>query len=415
MKTQDYLSRTAVFTLCAWIIAQIAILCFYRQTPQFSDAALYDEYARQCYGNKTFYPDSTQVYTNYIFNPGYVNYLLLHLRIFGSLSFVNVFNILLNVLIVWEIFLLAKHFFDKKIALISVILYCLLPSNSLLVQAHLTEIPFLATVLGAVCLVRRDKYCPLILAGILMAVANWIRPVAALFLLPALLYMFLHKFHIKNYLSLLLPLFAAVLSIGICAKSYSGYFTYQASTGGFNLIQGASDHADGGYGKECYDEGNTGFIEDITRLTFKERDSIWKARSIEWIKKNPVRYLSLAPVKFARMWWGDDYLDGFLNGNQSFLSANPTFAQKMQRVLSGFLFSLTYYAILFCFVAALLGFRKKLNWEHAILLVPLLLGTLMQMLIYGTQRYHHPYIPVILFFAAWWINSLRMKKSIPVQ
>ncbi|MDR2120051.1 MAG: glycosyltransferase family 39 protein [Tannerella sp.] len=413
MKTKDYLFRITVITFCAWIIAQVVTLCYYRDAPQFSDAAMYDEYARQCYAHKTLYPDATQVYTNYIFNPGYVNWLLLHFLVFGSLSFVNVCNILLNVLIVWEIFLLAKYFFDRQTALISVILYCLLPSNTLIVQTHLTELPFMAAVLGAVCSVRRDKYLLLALAGILLAAANWIRPVALLFLLPVVIYMFMHKFHARNYLSLLLPLFAATLLIGVCSKSSSGYFVYQSSSGGFNLVQGANDHADGGYGKECFKEGNLGYIEDMAHRTFAERDSIWKARSVEWIKKNPVGYISLIPVKFARMWWGDDYLGGFLKGNPSFMSTNPSAVQKIQRVLSGFLFSLTYYVVMLCFMTALFKLRKKRNRDMYLLLLPIVLCTVMQVLIYGSQRYHYPCIPFVIFFAAWWISSLRTKKAIP--
>lgn len=410
MKNKGYLLKATILTLSLWIIAQIITLCFYWDMPQFSDAAGYDRLARQCFEHGTLYPDATQIFANYIFNPGYVNYLLLHLSVFGTLAFVGMFNILLNVLIIWEVFLLARYFFNQQTALIAVILYCILPTNVLLAQPHLTEIPFLAAMLGAICLVRRNKYVSLILAGVLFVVANWIRPIAFVFLLPVLVYMLYHRFHLKNYVFLLLPLLAVVLLIGISTKAYSGYFMFQASTGGYNLIQGANDRANGGY-VALYQEGEAGYIEGVEQLTFKERDVIWKNRSLEWIKQHPVKYVTLIPFKLARLWWGDDYLNGFLSGYTPFFNANPTFAQKAQRVLSGILFSLTYYMILLCFVFAIFKRRKNRNIDFFILLTPLVLGSLMQSIIYGTQRYHYPYMPIVIFFAAWWVHTFWVKRT----
>ncbi|MDR1259071.1 MAG: hypothetical protein LBK65_07335 [Tannerellaceae bacterium] len=273
----------------------------------------------------------------------------------------------------------------------------------------------MAAVLGAVCLLKQDRHISLVCAGLLFFVANWIRPLTPLFILPVLLYMLFHKFSYKNYLSLLLPFFASIIFIGTCTKMNSGQFIFQATTGSINLIQGASDQANGGYEHECFEEGNIGYIENREQLNFKERNSIWMTRSIRWIKEHPFKYASLIPVKIARTWWGDDYLGSFLSEEPAFFSTNPTSSQKIQRILSGVLFSLTYYAVMLCFLISLFQFRKKWNKDMLILLIPLILGTIMQSLLYGTQRYHYPYMPAILIFAAWWINSLMMKKSIPSQ
>ena len=194
---------------------------------------------------------------------------------------VSIFNILLNIVIVFEIFVLAKHFFNKNIAYIAVILYCILPSNILLPQVHLTEIPFVAIILGALCFMRKNKYFSLFLAGVLLFIANWVRPVAIPFLLPILIYMFINRFNFKNYLFLLVPVVSLVLLIGFYNKHQTGYFIYQSTTGGFNLIEGANDNMNGGYEKTCYEQGNIGYIENIDNYSFAQRDSIWMARSVE--------------------------------------------------------------------------------------------------------------------------------------
>ncbi|MDR1344986.1 MAG: glycosyltransferase family 39 protein [Tannerellaceae bacterium] len=409
MKIKAYLPKIAIFTFCAWIIAQIVTLCFYWNTPQFSDAAVYDNLAKYCYDNHFFYPDSSQFFTNYIIYPGYINYLILHLKVFGSLAYAGIFNVIFNVIIVLEIFALVRYFINRQAALIAVILYCILPSNTLMPQVHLTEIPFMAAVLGAICLVRRDKTVSLIFAGLLFFIANWMRPLTPIFLLPVLLYMLFHKFAYKNYLSLLLPFFAAIILTGVYTKINSGHFIFQASTGSINLIQGASDQANGGYQHECFKEGNIGYIENIEQLDFKERNSIWMARSIQWIKEHPVKYVSMIPLKIARTWWGDDYLDSFLDGSAAFYITNPTFSQKIQRIFSGILFSSTYYIVMICFIISLFRLRKEWNKDMLLLLIPLILGSGMQALLYGTQRYHYPYMPVVLLFAAWWIDKLTKK------
>ena len=397
--------------LVIWLVAQIITLVYYRNTPQFSDAKDYEALAAHCYAVGTFYPDSSQVYSRFIFNPGYVNYLVLHLMVFGSLSLVGFFNILLNLLIAFEIFYLCKSLFNKNVAYIAVILYCLLPSNVLLVQPHLTEILFLALTFGAICLVRKDRYGAIVLAGVLFALANWVRPVVVLFVLPLLLYMIFNRFNYRNYLAMFVPFLLCVLLIAGAAKQNSGHFIIQASTGGYNLLQGANDEMNGGYGNACFKEGKIGYIENEDALTYAERDAIWKERSVRWVLDHPMKYVGYIPVKMARMWWGDDYLDGFLSSDAPFYGTHPTTRDKLGRVLSGAMFSLTYYIIMACFCVALFSLRKKMTKNDWLLLLPLILGTLMQALIYGTQRYHYPYMPIVVLFAAWWIYSKLTKKD----
>lgn len=116
------------------------------------------------------------------------------------------------------------------------------------------------------------------------------------------------------------------------------------------------------------------------------------------------------PVKIARMWWGDDYLDTNLKEETAFYATNPTFQDKLKRIFSGALFSLSYYIIIISFFLCILKFWKTMDRNLYVLLLPVLLGTMMHALMYGMQRYHVPYMPIVIIFAAWWIYSALIPK-----
>ena len=67
---------TAVFFI--WIAAQILINIHYLDATQYSDAGIYQRLASECYLADTWYPTATQLTAEpYVFNPGYVNFLIL--------------------------------------------------------------------------------------------------------------------------------------------------------------------------------------------------------------------------------------------------------------------------------------------------------------------------------------------------
>lgn len=394
------LPKITIIVLIIWGLAQIICFFLYKDITQVSDAQTYRNLALQCFDYQTWYPDSAQIFSDYIFNPGYVNYLILHLNFFNSFAFVPVFNIIFNFLIIFELFILGKHFFNKNSAFIAVILFCALPTNALLPVVNLTEIPFLATALGAICLVRKKRYLSLIFAGALFFIANWIRPIVIVFLLPVLLYMFLHKFNVRSYVFLLFPLIISIFIIGEYTKIHTGYFNWQATSGGLNLIIGANDGMNGRHSTIVFRKGNMGYIENKERFTYTERDSIWKSRSINWIRENPVKYAEYIPLKIFRMWRGDNFLYGNL------LQKDGKIIPKKQRIFSDVCFGLPYYLIISMFFLSLALLWKEKDKNLFILLLPLVLGTLLQGLIYGSPRYHYPYMPVILIFAAWRIEII---------
>lgn len=208
------LRRFAIGMSIVWIIVQIVMIAYFFNTEQRSDQGAYMAIARDCFENGEWYPMQKHVYSSYIWAPGLINYFILQLKIFGTLKLNMVFNLLMNVGILYEVYYLARRFFSVRTAYISVIVFCLLYSNYFVVLPAGTEIPFLFLSLTAFCLCLNTgrKVGLLVLAGVLFAVANWIRPLVIIFVPVAVLYMIVNRYRWQHYVSLLLPI-VCIISI----------------------------------------------------------------------------------------------------------------------------------------------------------------------------------------------------------
>jgi hypothetical protein len=347
----------------------------------------------------------------------------LQLHLFGTLK-ANLFsNLFMNIAIVAEIYYLGNRFFSKKTAQLAVIIWCFLYSNMMVVVPAGTEIPFLFLALTAFCLCLHPKILFLSIAGLLFTLANWIRPLAVIFLAGAIIYMLWKKYAPVHYLSLLLPLFLLVFLIGKTAERRTGYFIYQSTTSGINLIMTANDKAYGGVAASLgNDSTSTVFIDDREGLTCFQKDSIWKDRSIRWIKEHPARYGMLYVRKLAGLYVEDSWSDRPILGGDGFVDSyvvagtvgKSTFiARAVQMGLK----SLTYYfaLIAFCYAVITSLRRKMLLSGKGILLFILLAGTLITCIFSVSPRYHYPYLFVVILFAAAGVETFltRRRKHMP--
>jgi hypothetical protein len=409
----------AVFAV--WIVGQIVLIVYFWGKPQGSDQGEYMKLAKRCFEVGEWYPSGKDLYTSFIWAPGFVNYLILQLHLFGTLN-ANLFsNLFMNIAIVAEIYYLGKRFFSKKTATLAVIIWCFLYSNMMIVVPAGTEIPFLFLSLTAFCLCLHPQILFLSMAGLLFALANWMRPLAIIFLAGAAIYMLWKKYAPVHYLSLLLPLLLLVFLVGKMTERQIGHFVYQSTTSGFNLIMTANDKAYGGVATSLTKDSTSAvFIAGEEELTCFQRDSIWTARAVRWIKAHPARFGMLFVKKLAGLYVEDSWSERPILGGDGFVDSYVV-AGKVEksafiaRVVQMGLKSLTYYFALvaFCY-AAVTSFRRK-TWlsEKGILLFILLAGTLAICLFSVTPRYHYPYLFVVTLFAAAGVETFlaRRRKS----
>lgn len=392
------------FVFCVWVGIQICLLFMYWEMPNHDDALFYQRLAQECVDKGTWYPGVHSELDPFIFGPGYINLLVLLHHLFGSFQEVRLLNLLLNVLMVVEVGILARRLFDEKTGYMAAILYMLTFSNVYLPIAMLTDLPFTFLLLTALLLCTGRKTVPIVIAGVLIAIANWFRPLALVFLLTILTYFIVNKKTWRQYTALVLPLLLTVFLIGQSAKARTGHFVYQAVSGGYNLAMSSFDDANGlvnfnGFG----DSTNYIFMKRPITYTYMERDSFLKEASLKWIIENPVQYVAQVPFKLVALYCEDTWTERVKPDMGFRVVLSKAKGDKLALAKVGValvLKSVVYYFILFFFVYYLWTERRSLFSRRNIFLLIPFLGTAVTVVFVITSRYHYPYLFVITIYAA---------------
>jgi 4-amino-4-deoxy-L-arabinose transferase-like glycosyltransferase len=415
---EKLLFKIALGISVVWVIAQIVLIVHFWGYPHTGDAGNYISMAQRCFRNWQWYPMTEDVYSIWLCAQGLINFLILQLRIFGTVNFNNILNLFLNIAMLLEVYYLGKKFFSKRTGLISVIIFCLFYSNLLIVvTGAMTEPPFLFLCLSALCLVFSGKWKYVIIAALLFALANWVRPLAIIFLFASVVYFFIAKAKFYNYMALIIPYILVLFIIGTITEKKIGHFVYQSATFGYNLLMTSHDNAKGNIDHVIFHEGGVGFIENRNTLTFAEMDSIWRNRAFKWIKEHPIKFSTLFLKKipalyihdawpFSGYWYDETVAINFFREKNSAASRN-VFVKK---ILFQSLCSIPYYLTFLLFFYALWINRKKILSVKAIFLVIFITGTLITCVFPVGMRYHYPFMFTVIIYAAWGLDTLIERK-----
>lgn len=400
------------------------VWCFCGSLNQFSDYAKYVSLANHMINNNHWwYPSADSINSNYIFNPGTVLYAFIGLKLFGGIKGIVFMNILMSYLYLHIVFVIASKLTkSRSIGYISIIIMCLFPSfisTALIVNS---DLPFSVLAYAAFSITLSENRHRSIAAGFLLALSNFFRPLAIFFLVSAVSILFSQRSKLREYIKLLSVFAVTVVAIGIIGLLSSGYFIFQSSTFGYNLIMSTYEKTDGGHTSEVFHEGNLGFIEDIDNKTYKERDKIWMQRSIEWIFKNPVKYIKLLPKRVLLLFYTDSY---FL---YPYSKSNEVSSVGTIKKLIGLRFSeLNFVDIItviqntlyyICIAASIFGtglYVKERRWDALIpLAIILFCGTGITIIVSTIVRYHYSFLPIFYIFASitvmYFITKLKERK-----
>lgn len=410
------LEKVAGFGVLVWFAVQIIFIALFWNTPQGSDPKLYMDIALRCFDSHEWYPMKSDVFSLYIWAPGLINFLILQLHVFGTMKANMILNLLMNLAILIEVCYLANRFFGRPTGATAALLWILMYSNLFAVLPTGTEVPFLFLALTGLCIGISDRMYLVILAGILIALANWIRPLVIVFI-PAILYFqIIQKRRFSYALSMLATILAITVFIGYSTQKKIDYFVYQSSTTGANLIMTANDRAYGGVATSIlFDSTSTAFIPNTPKITFLARDSIWRSMAKNWIAQNPGLYVKLYLLKTIGLFSEDSWADRPILGGSAFVSSymvdkNVSRTAFYTRALQMGLKSLTYYLSIAFFLLSLYQLRKSWRVDYFVLLSILFFGTAITCLFSVTPRYHYPLMFVIIIFAATSVQRL-----IPLQ
>jgi hypothetical protein len=301
-----------------------------------------------------------------------------------------------------------------------------------------TEIPYIAIAFGAFALLVGDKKGLPVVAGILLALANWIRPLALAYLLGMVVYLFIRRSPRRKYVFLLGSFLGTVMCIGAITYFHFGHFEYQSSTMGVNLIMGANDDANGNYNNICFEEGKIAYIheETLQNMTYKEKNTFYTRLAVDWILKHPLQWVLLLPRKIFYLYGKafspfsyvflpsdsrDEYPPLFLSSTEASQQRNvmDRFIDQWSRgelKLDSYLLiygQLIYMGLVFGFLCGCIRLLKKKNYVSLLpLFTTFFIGSAMTIITVGISRYQVPYLPIFMVFTAFMLSDVR-RRTIP--
>ena len=392
-----------------------------------SDASYYYSLAQGCIEHNEYYPSKGHLYEDYIFAPLYINITIIILKVSNSPLSISLFNFLIILVQILILYKIALRIFSDKIASISVFLYIFYLNTLGLSLLNYTELFFVFLVSLSIYLFLQSKNYSLVLSGIILGGAIAVRPTAWVLLIAFLtlqLYVsYKNKKLSKSYFYLYGGIFIFILCFGGWTYSHFGKFEYSSTTGPVNLLIGANDDATGGFKSTVFEKGKAGYIEHPETLTYIQKDNFYRDKAFTWIKENPLKWISLAPLKLLHAFAWDDIAMSSLLGFQEInfgralknLFAGNTTSTKLENesviryifyFFILFLHHLYYYLLL-----GAIGFgifhiikNKLSNDGIKLILFFSLISILLIMVIFGSPRFKYPIFILLLPFSAYYLN-----------
>lgn len=427
---EKVLRIAAIVSFSLMIVAQLAILILF-DGKQISDANNYLQLAKGCAENGLWYPSAEHIHDSYLFGNGLVNMAALVLRITSNLRVLFCINILFVQMTLWSCLYIVKKIFNRPtINYWFAILFCLLNTFWSEVVCLRTEIPFNAFAYAGIAVMFSDKKWSYVVGGILLALANWIRPIALAFLIGAVCVVALRSKKVQHVIGLIGGYVAIIILIGSISYMSCGHFVYQASTFGYNLIMSANDEADGSY-MVVVNEGQAGYIDPEQKkdMTFDEIDKYYTKLSLDWIKDHPLDYIKQFPAKLFFL-YGTETYSGSVYFNNTKDTGGIQYIKSVVNKITGksdtpiqigdvliVLNQAWYMMICVMFVVGVVLLVKKKQWRSMIpLWLCMLCGTGITILVVGGARYHCPYVPIMMVCAAFgWESVWAGKPKTPTK
>ncbi|MBQ7541837.1 MAG: hypothetical protein IJT44_06050 [Clostridia bacterium] len=413
------LRRTAVGCYALMLVMQLVTLLTFHGEPT-GDASRYVGDALRCLREGHFYPTASDFVGGGTAGTGYVNLLILLFRLTGSVRAAYWTNLLLvQLLLASVLFLAYRATRSEDVCARTAIIFCLSVPYWAEICVARTEILFTALAFLALALLYRRHGLPFV-TGVLLAAANWVRPLGLAFLAAALWSLLYGKAKWHAYVRLLAGVLAAVAAISLFTYRSSGEFVYQPTVSSGNLLIGSNEDADGSYDEIVFSPGKAGYIppQEKAQMTYKQINARYSAAAKQWIRENPGRYLALMPKKLFYMYImdtysGDVYFDNDVKtSGREYVTELLAAVRGQGRTLTwgdavicwGQAFYMLTFALFLCGVIRSMrrGYWRSLSFLYGVFLI----GTAMTMLTVGSGRYHFPYLPILqITAAAWWQSA----------
>lgn len=390
--------QLVVILIAFFTIAQLAILFIFGYTP-YPDSEGYVYLAKESIHYQQFYPVRELINEYpFLWNIGAVNAVVLSLWLFHSVTPLLILYSIMKGATAWFLYDITKTLSGQKPALITLIIYILYPANYGEGTSTLSELPFMFFCMLALWFGINKKW--LVLGGVMLAVANWFRPMAVIFLVALTVYYFQ-----QNRKKMLLPVIgytAMILLIGSVSFLNKGLFLYQAKTGWMALADYSSQHADISMDVRNHQEWDVA-----------QKDAQWRNIFIDWVADHPMDYVAQIPEKLVNTFISDnvnmctfipDKMEKEYMYEEVSMSALlhhfPHYTAVQWLTVYNLLF---YYSLLLLFICGLFYSSKQLT------LIPVTIitcGTLILIFFaHGEARFHIPFMPFVIMVSSLFVHK----------
>lgn len=427
-------SKRLIYLLAAiYLVWLLTVLFIFGYTPT-NDGNGYLEYAQWCLSEGSPYPTiSIYQQTPFIWNIGIINLTELSLWIFGSILPILLLFCVLKAAIAFLTALIAGKLFGERIAIAAIILFILYPNNWGQSTMLSSEIPSTFLCLMAVFLVVNHTFknpWTYAFIGVLLGLANWCRPTAAIFIVSIIIYLLIsnnksYRKAIQPIGTLLAGFLLFIVVVGTSCYLRTGHFVYQARNYWFSMVDECYDGAAVAphWGQPIWPEGTPRYIEGHEQMNCFDFDRIWRQRSIDYLKDHKLNYLKKIPGRLYYMYQSDYDYCTFLIAEKSD-AANNYITLPIRHILTEIstlsrtqwlaLVCLIFYGalLILAFIGTVRLFRQCRFMQLFLPLFILVAGSLALVLVmHGETRFKDPFMPYLFMLAAAGTPKLRLLKT----
>lgn len=396
---QDSHRQLTYILIAVFTLLQLVILAIFGYTP-YPDSDGYQLLAQEAIEYGEPYPVSFLINDYpFLWNIGPINMTAASLALCHSITPLLVIYALMKGTTAWLFYAVTSKICGARTAFIALIIYIVYPANYGESTSLLSELPFMFFIMLGVYLsiVRNHS----LLGGMMLAIANWFRPMAIVFLLAMIIY-FLFKW--RKSLKLFIGYAVTIMIIGSTSMWRTGLFLYQAKTGWMALTDYSTKHSQ-----------QSMEVRDNRDWNVSQKDSAWRSLFIDWLKDHPTEYIKQMPSKLINTYVSDNVnMCTFIPDKQD---ADYMYDEvSMKTLIKNFpMFStvqwLTIVNLAIYFLILISALLELFYFQRNTSILPcsiIAIGTLLLLFVgHGEARFHQPFIPFFIMLTAIFINRIR--------
>lgn len=429
----NFLTAQLRYLILLYIVIQVTCIFFF-PLPFKSDSLYYFNLALSSLQAGSFYPSEIHLHEDYIIAPLFVNLQILVLSIFDSTYAIGLFHLVLNLLQLYILSAIARIYYGNQASAVFTLFYIFYIPSMGFILLNMTELLFGVLLGAALFFLMSERKLSFLMSGIFSAASVSVRPLGWALIMAIVLFQLFNSDagKLKSIGSYTLGIVLFFFFIGTLTFISSGQFIITSVNYGTNFLIGANDDATGAYNETVFSEGNIGFIEDPTTLTYSVKQKFWFDQAVNWINNNTFDWIKVFPMKLTHIFIWDDYAVSPLlhmqewnlyriskallieKNMEKFFESVPLFQQIIYIALQ-FVHHIYYFliVIMFLFVVIKRFSAIKSDKLSTALLFIIGLSIIIPLFSFGDPRFKYPYIILMMLILSPFIsNYIQINKFI---